>query len=76
MFDYENGDEPKANPESRFRIEYFNVIINEIKSDLQTRFESFTESVDKFDFVFEVSNLKRNVERRTLETLPRSLICR
>jgi hypothetical protein len=23
-----------------------------------------------------VSNLKRNVERRTLETLPRSLICR
>jgi hypothetical protein len=30
MFDYKNGDKPIANPENRFRIEYFNVIVNEI----------------------------------------------
>jgi hypothetical protein len=53
MFDYENGDERTANQENHFRVEYLNVIKNEIKSNLQTRFESFAEFVDKYGFVFE-----------------------
>jgi hypothetical protein len=31
MFDYENGDEPTANPENYFRIEYFNIMVHEMK---------------------------------------------
>jgi hypothetical protein len=27
MCDYDNGDEPTANPENRFRIEYFDVMV-------------------------------------------------
>jgi hypothetical protein len=38
MFDYENGDEPMANLENHFSIEYFNIMVNEIKSNLQTPF--------------------------------------
>jgi hypothetical protein len=30
-FDYENGDAPIANPENRFRIEYFKVMVNQFK---------------------------------------------
>jgi hypothetical protein len=55
------------------------VMVNEIKSNLQTRFESFAEFVDKSGFVFKVSNMKKNVERRTFEIVPRfenCLICR
>jgi hypothetical protein len=59
MFDYENGDEPTANPENRFIIEYFNVLVNEIKSNLQTQLEPFSEFVDKSGLVFEVSSLKK-----------------
>jgi DNA-binding transcriptional regulator WhiA len=59
MFDNENSDEPIANPENRLRTEYFNVIANQIKSNIQTQFESFAEFVDKFGFVFEVLNLKK-----------------
>jgi hypothetical protein len=28
ILDYENGDEPTANPENRFGVEYFNVAVN------------------------------------------------
>jgi hypothetical protein len=70
MFDYDNCNENTANPENRFRIQYFNVMVSDIKSNLHTRFESFAEFVDKFGFVFEVWNLKKNVER-TFETFPR-----
>jgi hypothetical protein len=45
MSDYENGDEPIANPENCSTIEYFNLMVNEIKSNLQTRLESFVEIV-------------------------------
>jgi hypothetical protein len=62
--DYENGDEPTANPENLFRIEYFNVMVDQIKSNLQTRFESFAEFVDKFDSVFEVLNLKMECRKK------------
>jgi hypothetical protein len=34
-------------------------VVNEIKPNLQTRFELFAEFVDKFGFVFEVTNLKK-----------------
>jgi hypothetical protein len=43
-----------ANPENRFNIEYFNVITNEINSNLQMWFESFGKFVDKFGFVFDL----------------------
>jgi hypothetical protein len=36
----------------------FNVIVNDIKTNVPTRFESLTTLVDDFGFVFEVSNLK------------------
>jgi hypothetical protein len=49
--------------------------INEIKSNLQTLFKSFAKFVDKFSFIFEVSNLKKNIERRTVETLTRFENC-
>jgi hypothetical protein len=62
MFDYENGDEPLASPENSFRIEYFKVMVYEIKSNLQIWFESFAKFVDKFVFVFEVSDLKKSKE--------------
>jgi hypothetical protein len=36
VFDYENDDEPVANPKNHFRIEYFKVMANQIKSNLHT----------------------------------------
>jgi hypothetical protein len=39
IFDYENGDKPIANSENRVRIEYFNIMVNEMKSNLQIQFE-------------------------------------
>jgi hypothetical protein len=50
IFEYENGDEPIANSENRFRIQYFNLMVNEIKSNLQTQFELLSKSVNKFGF--------------------------
>jgi hypothetical protein len=50
---------PIANPENHFRTDYINTMVNEIKSNSQTQFESFAEYTDKFDFVFEVSNIKK-----------------
>jgi hypothetical protein len=67
MFDYENGDELIANPENRIKTEYFNVMINKIKSNLQTQFESFAEFIDKFGFVCEVSNLKKKPKDELLK---------
>jgi hypothetical protein len=49
MLDWENGDGSTANSVNHFRLAYFIVMLNEIKSNLQTRFESFVEFVDKFD---------------------------
>jgi hypothetical protein len=67
MFGYDNGNENTANPENRFRIEYFNIMVNEIKSNSQTKFESFAEFVDKFGFVFEMSNLKKMSKEELLK---------
>jgi hypothetical protein len=77
MFNYENSSEPVASAENGLGIKYFNMMVNEIKSNLQTQFESFAKSVHKFCFVFAVSNLKE--VKRTFRTLPRfenCLICR
>jgi hypothetical protein len=42
--------------------EHINVMINEIKTNLQSRFESLLEFTDKFGSLFEVSNLKVKVK--------------
>jgi hypothetical protein len=62
IFDYENGDESPANQENCFRIKYFDAVVNKIKLNLQTRFETFVEFVNTYSFVFEVSNLKQMSE--------------
>jgi hypothetical protein len=67
MFDYENDDERIANPENHFRIEYCNVMVNEMRSNFQTRFELFAECVDKFGFVLEVSDLKKMLKEELLK---------
>jgi hypothetical protein len=41
-------------------------MVNEMKSNLHTRFESFAESVDKFGFVAEVSKLKKEISKEEL----------
>jgi hypothetical protein len=54
MSDYKNVDEPTANPKNYFRIEYFKVVANEIKSNSRSQFELFAKFVDKFCFCYEL----------------------
>ena len=58
MFSYEAEDESIHDPEEKFRIDFFNVLMDQAVMSSNDRFEQLTNYLTSFGFLFNISDLK------------------
>jgi len=58
MFSYEAEDESTHEPEDKYRIEFFNVLMDQALMSLNDRFEQLTNYQSNFGFLFNISHLR------------------
>ncbi|XP_071051124.1 uncharacterized protein [Onthophagus taurus] len=58
MFDYEGIDEPVQSAETRFRIDFFNTMVDAIIVDVECRFKSLNEYFERFGFIYDINYLR------------------
>jgi hypothetical protein len=66
QFDYKNSDEPMQDPETKFKVEFFNCILDSILQSLEERFLQLQQHNTHFNFLYNVSSLPKTCQRNTL----------
>jgi hypothetical protein len=64
-FNYENSDEPMQDHETRFKVEFFNCILDVILQALEERFLQLQQHNIHFKFLYSISSL-RNTSKEHL----------
>ncbi|XP_060860667.1 uncharacterized protein LOC132938028 [Metopolophium dirhodum] len=65
MFSYEHTDEPIENGEKKFRVDFFNSMIDGILHDIKWRFKSLNEYFEYFGFIYDM-NILRSISKEDL----------
>ncbi|XP_050529651.1 uncharacterized protein LOC126899133 isoform X2 [Daktulosphaira vitifoliae] len=65
MFSYEHTDEPIENGEEKFRVDFFNSMIDGILHDIKWRFKSLNEYFEYFGFIYDM-NILRSISKEDL----------
>ena len=63
LFDYESSDVPIESPKSRYGTEFFNIMIDSIVNNMDSRFLSLNEHFQNFGFLYDLKKLKKNSKR-------------
>jgi len=66
QFDYEAEDEPILDPEKKFRVEFFNYVLDTAKTAVQERFQLLSSHNKIFGFLYNIPSIK-NMPRLELE---------
>ena len=59
LFDYESRDDPIQDPETCYRIENFNVIVDTAINSLAERFSQMQEHIGNFSFLYDIKGLQK-----------------
>lgn len=65
QFDYESRDDPIIDPKHRFKVNFFNAILGRAIQSIDERFIQFSEHVNLFSFLCNISKIKNNDELMT-----------
>lgn len=58
QFEYESHDDPIADPEEKFRIEFFNVLLDQALMSLTERFQQMKGHSDFFGFLYDYDKIR------------------
>jgi hypothetical protein len=67
QFDYENFDEPMQDPETKFKVEFFNCILDAILQSLEERFLQLQQHNIHFKFLYSISSLRNRSKEHLMK---------
>ncbi|GFV73762.1 zinc finger MYM-type protein 1 [Trichonephila clavipes] len=69
MFGYEHIDEPIQSFEMQYRVNFFNIMIDDIIVDTECRFKALNEYFEQFGFIYGISYLNSIYQKKTFSNI-------